>query len=284
MKILLTITAIVFSLSNINLLAQPEDWDDYINWAWEGTFSPFIEAGYGYTAPGHQDFTGSFSNIGTIELKLGYGEYKKYSKFVYRLDERYLFGSYFSTDSNPFEDEQPGEVNTKGWRAGLGTKIGYGYRIGRALSLIPYNQNQFTLTKPEYTYTSSLIQDDIDILKRIEGDARFGISTEGGIGFLIAESISLNAGFEGAIVFPRWKFLHWLGNYTLQSISTTLINLFSESIIKASPVFGPLIYLVLQNAVTFAWYYAMKDQMYWPISSETPFTMETFKLGASITF
>jgi len=284
MKYFLRLIVLLFILLNINLLAQPEDWDDYINWAWKGSFSPFIEASYGYTAPGHEDFTGTFSNIGIVDFKLGYGEYKKYSKFVYRLDERFLSGSYFSTDMNSFTDPNPGETGTKGWRAGLGTKIGYGYRLGSFISLIPFNQNQFTLTKPEYTYSSSLTPNDTDILKRIEGEARFGISTEGGVGLLLAEAISVNASFEGAIIFPRWKVLHWLGNFTLQSLSTSLINVFSESIIKASPIFGPLIYLVLQNAVTFAWYYAMKDQMYWPISSETPFTMETVKLGASITF
>jgi hypothetical protein len=28
----------------------------------------------------------------------------------------------------------------------------------------------------------------------------------------------------------------------------------------------------------------MKDEMYWPIGSETPLAMETFRLGASFTF
>lgn len=272
------------TIFNFQSYAQPEDWDDYINWAWKGSFSPFIEASYGYSNPGHEDFTSTFSNIGLVDVKFGYGEYKKYSKFVYRLDERYLIGSYFSTDLNQIDDEVPGEVITKGWRVGLGTKIGYGYRLGSAISLIPYNQNQFTLTSLEYTRPQTLSAVDNSILSRIEGTSRFGISTEGGLAFFIVEAISINAAFEGAVVFPRWKVLHWFGSFALQSMSVSLVTLFSESIIKASPIFGPLIYLFLQNAVTFAWYYAMKSEIYWPISSETPYTMETFKIGASITF
>jgi hypothetical protein len=284
MKFYITLITSLLLFMSSQSFAQPEDWDDYINWAWKGSFSPFIEASYGYTSPGHEDITNTLSNIGLVDVKFGYGEYKEYSKFVYRLDERYLIGSYFSTDLNQIDDIVPGEINTEGWRVGLGTKIGYGYRLGSAISLIPYNQNQFTLTTLDYTRPQTISEVDNSILSRMEGTSRFGVSTEGGLGFFIAEAISINAAFEGAVVFPRWKVLHWLGSFTLQSLSTSLVNLFSESIIKASPIFGPLIYLVLQNAITFAWYYAMKSEQYWPISSETPFTMETFKIGASITF
>jgi hypothetical protein len=136
----------------------------------------------------------------------------------------------------------------------------------------------------EFTGQDSLIQSDTDILSRLEGNARLGISTEGGLKLYIAKSISLTTSVEGSVVFPRFVFIHWVGSFAIQAISVNIVSLFSESIVKSSPVFGPIMYMILKNTITFAWYYALKSEQYWPLSSETPFTMETFKLGASITF
>jgi hypothetical protein len=281
MKKLFVIFSILIFTNNI--YSQPEDWSDYINWAWSGKFSPFMKVNIGYGFPGQNNFTSGFSSIGITDLELGYSEYKKYSDFVYRLDDRYLFGSYFTSGAAVFGENESREVDTEGWRVGLGHNIGYGYKVWE-LSLIPYNQNQLTLTSFTFSERDSISQSDEDILTRLEGDARFGVSTEGGVRLYVAESISLNASFEGAVIFPRFVVLSWIGSFTLQAISVNLVSLFSESIVKSSPIFGPIMYLLLRNAITFAWFYAVKDQQYWPIESETPFTLETIKLGASITF
>jgi hypothetical protein len=277
------IIPITFLLLTINNYSQPSDWDDYINWAWGGKYSPFIKADIGYGFPGQKDFTGNFSSVGNATVEIGYTELKKYKDFVQRLDERFIFGSYFSSDINVFGTPEPGDVDAKGWQAGIGQNIGYGYEIG-PFSLIPYNKNQFTLTNAEFTGRDSLSQSDIDILTRLEGDARFGISTEGGLKLYVAKSVSITTSIEGAVIFPRFVFIHWVGSFALQAISVNLVSLFSESIVKSSPIFGPIMYMILQNAVTFAWYYALKSEQYWPFSSETPFTIETFKIGGSITF
>jgi len=110
------------------------------------------------------------------------------------------------------------------------------------------------------------------------------MSTEGGIKLYVAKSVSITTSIEGAVVFPRFVVIHWVGSFALQAISVNIVSLFSESIVKSSPIFGPIMYMILQNAITFAWYYAVKSEQYWPFASETPFTMETLKLGASITF
>jgi hypothetical protein len=279
-KILLIVSVIIFTN---NIYSQPEDWIDYINWAWSGKFSPFMKVNIGYGFPGYNSISGEFSSIAMADLELGYTEYKKYSDFVYRLDDRYLFGSYFTSDAAVFGENEPREVDTQGWRVGIGHNIGYGYKVG-PFSLIPYNQNQLTLTSLTFSERDSISQSDKDMLLRLEGDARFGVSTEGGVRLYVAESISLNASFEGAAIFPRFVVFSWLGSFALQAISVNIVSLFSESIVKSSPIFGPLMYLILRNAITFAWFYAIKDQQYWPIESETPFTLETIKFGASITF
>jgi len=268
---------------SINIYSQTSDWDEYINWAWGGNYSPFIKADIGYGFPDQKKFEGNFSSVGNANLEFGYTELKKYKDFVQRLDERFIFGSYFSSDLNVLGSPEPGEVDTKGWQAGIGQNIGYGYEIG-PFSLIPYNKNQFTLSNLEFAGQDSLTQSDIDILSRMEGDVRLGISTEGGIKLYVAKSVSITTSIEGAVVFPRFVFIHWVASFAIQAISVNIVSLFSESIVKSSPIFGPIMYMILQNAITFTLYYALKNEQYWPLSSETPFTMETFKLGGSITF
>jgi hypothetical protein len=265
----------------------PDDWDSYINEEWGGTYNPFIHVDIGYGFPGQESFTSTFSGVGTAGLKMGYTTYDKSQSYVYKLDEKYLFGKYASSDIgekiNPLSDIDENAVNTTSWSFGLGRKIGYGWKVG-PFSLIPFNQNQLVLSGLNFTYPDSLLQSEANYLARLEGDTRFGVSTEGGAEFYVARAIALNASFEATAVFPRFVFFHWLGSYAVQSISNTLISYFSESIVKSSPLLGPIMYLILKNAVSFAWYYAIKREQYWPIPSETPFTMETIKLSASITF
>jgi hypothetical protein len=269
----------------------PQDWDAYINEEWKGNYKPFMDADLGYGFPGYENFTSTFSSIGSAGLKMGYTSYDQSEAFVYKLDEKYLFGKYASSDFgevlakeiNPFNDTHAGQINTTSWSFGIGHNIGYGYKVG-PFSLIPFNQNQLVLTGSRFSYPDSLDQNEIDILNNIEGDTRFGVSTEGGAEFYLAQTIAVRASFEGQVIFPRFKFWSWLGSFALQSISTNLVGLYSESIVKSSPLFGPIMYLILKNAITFAWFYAMKSEMYYPITSEAPFTMETIKLSASFTF
>ena len=215
---------------------------------------------------------------------MGSTTYDKSQSYVYKLDEKYLFGKYTSSDiGEELVTTHEGAINTTSWSFGLGRKIGYGWKVG-PFSLIPFNQNQLVLSGLRFTYPESILQSDADFLTRLEGDTRFGVSTEGGAEFYVAEAIAVTASFEGTVVFPRFVFFHWIGSYAVQSISNTLISYFSESIVKSSPLLGPIMYLILKNAISFAWYYAIKREQYWPIPSETPFTMETIKISASLTF
>jgi hypothetical protein len=262
----------------------PADWDTYINEEWGGTYYPFIHVDIGYGFPGQESFTSTFSSIGTAGLKMGYTTYDRAQSYAYKLDEKYLFGKYASSDiREALATADESTINTTSWSFGLGRKVGYGWKVG-PFSLIPFNQNQLVLSGLKFTSPESIPQSEANYLARLEGDTRFGVSTEGGVEFYVAQAIAVTASFEGAVVFPRFVFVQWLGSYAVQSISNTLISYFSESIVKSSPFLGPIMYLILKNAMSFAWYYAIKREQYWPIPSETPFTMETIKLSASITF
>ncbi|MDX1700973.1 MAG: hypothetical protein R3250_10165 [Melioribacteraceae bacterium] len=273
-----------FFLIYSNLSFSQLEGQDYLNWAWGGKYSPYIEGTLGYGILNHSVLVGSFSNISTAELKLGYTELKNYKEYVQSLDERYLFTSYNSSNFLQFKDYKPGDINSTMWRFGIGNRLGFGYKID-AFSLIPYHQLQIVWTNVEWdSVSSNLSNEDLNILIRYPGGVRFGSSTEAGFKFYIAKTISIYAGLEASLIFQRHKVLHWSANYMLQAISYGAVSFFAETIVNSSPFFGPIMYFVLKNAIGFAWYYAMSDEMYWPISSETPLTMQTVKLGASFTF
>jgi len=271
---------VLLSLLLSSVSYSQEEWQDYVIWAWGGKYSPYIESDAGYGSLNHKKITGSFSNVGTVDFRFGFIELKNYKDYVRSLDERYAFGTFISSD---VAGSGSNDIKSELWRFGLGNRLGFGYAIGNS-SLIPYHQMQIALTQADFTYGSTLSQTDMEVLNRLEGDLRMGINYEGGVKFDIARTFSINAAVEGAIVFPRYKFMHWLGSYALQAASLGVVSYFSEAIVNSSPFFGPIMYFILKNGVAAAWYLAMKDQMYWPIDSETPLAMETFRFGASFTF
>ena len=63
-----------------------------------------------------------------------------------------------------------------------------------------------------------------------------------------------------------------------------IVSVFADDIVKSSPVLGPILYFVLRNGIAYAFYTGLQDRMNWPFESETPLTMETIKLGASLKF
>lgn len=259
------------------------DWENYINMAWGGKYSPYIEANAGYGTPNHVNINGTFEQVGIVELKFGFTELKKYKDYIQALDDRYVFATNISSDLMNSASGGSNKIRSEMWRFGIGNRLGFGYEIGNT-SLIPYHQMALTITKPEFSDTNVLSQGDIELLNRLQGDYRMGMTYEGGVQFYIAKSVSFNAGVEGAIIFPRYQFMKWAGSYALQAISLGAVSYFSEAIVNSSPFLGPIMYFVLKNGIAAAWYFAMKDQMYWPIDSEAPLAMETFRVGASFTF
>jgi hypothetical protein len=49
-------------------------------------------------------------------------------------------------------------------------------------------------------------------------------------------------------------------------------------------VLGPIMYFVLKNGISYVFYTQLQEKMNWPFNSETPLTIETIKIGASISF
>jgi hypothetical protein len=262
---------------------QNPKWDDLSEWPLKD-FHPMLEGNYGVGIPRQKLFEGEFEDYGYLEAKLGFSKISIYKKFVLNMDERYFFGSYSNKDQNLLDSKaDPAKVKTEMIRFGLGNRLGYGYKIG-FISLLPYQQSQIAWSKVTSEHPEELAADDLAILERYEGAYHFGLSTEGGVKIELFESIAVTGGYEAAVIYPRFVFFPWLGGIIVETFIVGGVSFFAESIVANSNVLGPLFYAVLRNAAAYGVYVGLKDEMYWPVNSETPLTHETFKLGLSLTF
>jgi hypothetical protein len=230
----------------------------------------------------HQLFESEFAPIGGYEVKIGYSDISTYKNYVLGIDERYLFGSYYKDEFNIVDDEVTG-VKTEATRFGFGNRLGFGYDIG-PINLLPYSNIQYVWTEFNPVDSTGIPEEDAQILNRYADAFRFGHSGEAGINVQLFNSLSVGAGYEFAVIYPRHIFWPWLGSHIIQSSALGMISVFSEDIVNSSSLLGPLMYFVLRNGVAYAMYQGYKDKMNWPFESETPVTVETFKLNASITF
>jgi len=139
-------------------------------------------------------------------------------------------------------------------------------------------------TKFDPVDSTGISEEDRKILDRYAGAFRFGHSGEAGVKLQIAKTFGIVVGYEFAVVYPRHIFWPWLGSHIIQSTALGMISTFSEDIVNSSPIFGPVMYFLLKNGVMYAFYQGYKEKMNWPFDSETPLTIETFKIGASLTF
>jgi len=248
-----------------------------------GRFSPFIEASYGLSKPRFEGFTGSFNTLGLLELKLGFAALDSVRSALFSLDERYAFASYIGQDIRPSGAPDEGEVSSELTRFGFGNRLGYGY--GRKLlNLEMYNQNSLNWTR-----LLPLAYDGMDpeaqvIFDRYENSFRFGQLMEAGVKVHLARSIVVSAGVEGAVIFPRTVFWPWLGSAMIYSGAQGALQFFSEQIVDVSPVIGPVLHFLLKSGVSYGYYMLLREDMNWPFGYETPLTVESFKLGAAITF
>jgi hypothetical protein len=285
MKLFLISALLLVFLSAKTVNAKDNDnWENYFDDVWKGDFLPMIEGNIGIAQPKRLDFSTSFSRLGFAELKLGYSEFSKYKNYVWQLDDRYLLTSYISPDleftNAPLKE---GDVQIEATRFGLGNRLGYGYAVG-PLALVPFNENSLVFTKLTFTHTDDILEDDLNTLFRYSGGYEFGMATGAGVKAKLFKSLSASTSYEWSVVYPVVIFPQWFGSFIIMHTGMSLISVFSQDIIRSSPLLGPMIYFALKNGLGYLFYMKMKENMHWPFGSEKPLTMESLRVGFSLTF
>lgn len=269
-----------------------EEWDwewdeDWMDWEFHGR--PTIELNYGIPKLDIKSLNTEFGKTGLAEVKVGYSTLREYAEYISKYRFRYLFLDNFSKDFAEKEDN-PSKIYGDIWRFGIGWQEGYGYQIGKS-AIIPYTANTAVWTKTEIEtptdwakMNSVGTQGDLAYLNLFNDTFRFGTSTEGGIKIQPVPLLTLNAGFERTVIFPRHLFWKHLGSMCVEWIGLGMADFFTREIMDESPAAGPIMNFILKNAVSFGMYQLRREKMNWPFNSVEPLTIDTFKFGVTFTF
>jgi opacity protein-like surface antigen len=315
MKKFFFLLAVFAIISNVAVYAQDTDstdndecnghnwhsWHNWNNWDpnwnfFDGQGEPFIEVHYGFSTSQQNNIFSKFAKVGFGEIKLGYSKVDSvYDPNIVELKDKYLFASRISSylkSGSPNFDEMKSDM----WRFGIAWRSGYGYRFG-AVTITPYHSGGFAwsriemktspsdfwqLTNPPMPYDKAV--NDINILNRYQDAFRFGTVWEGGISLTVSNTISINTGYEAAVIFPRYMFWKHAGSFIIEEGGLGLLDEFIDKIADKSPIAAPIVNFLLKNGFSYAFYTLKKDKMNWPFETETPMTYETFKIGLTFTF
>jgi len=303
-KMFLCVT-VLFLFTNINLFAQDEkdsteskwyNWGDHEWFHWEFHGKPFIELNYGFGTPKQSKLVSKYADVGVAELKLGYASRDSYyEESIIQFHDKFAFASKLSADLKS-STATLGEMKSDLWRFGFANRTGYGYKM-KDVSILLYHGEGFVWSKLDmkdypaqfyYALNPPMSIDDAihdtDILNRFHDAFRFGTVNEGGVKFEVASFVSLDAGYEMSVIFPRHLFWKHLGSYIIEKGADGLLNHFIDEVADSSPYAGPIVDFVLRNGLSYAFFALKKDNMNWPFATEAPLTYETFKFGITFTF
>lgn len=292
-------------IANYSLLAQDEEdstggrwysWGEHEWFDWHFHGKPFIEVNYGFGSPKHSKIASKFADVGLGEIKLGHVSMDTYyEKNIIQFDEKYIFASKLSTSFKSMNISID-EMNSVLERFGFASRSGYGYKFGQ-LEILPYHATGFAWSRlvmktypaqfylvavPPITYDQAV--NDTDILNLFHDAFRFGTIWEGGIRCDISNFVSLNTGYEAAVIFPRHLFGKHLLSFAIEEGGLGLLDHFIDEIGDSSPVAAPIVNFLLKNGFSYAFYTLKKDKMNWPFDTAPSLTFETFKFGVTFTF
>ncbi|MEO8447798.1 MAG: hypothetical protein ABI528_09900 [bacterium] len=244
---------------------------------------PSIELSYGQSDISIKDEKNVFGSPGMIELKLGFTSIYStpYSNKVEKYINRFLFLSNASTDISA--DKNSTGLNNRLWRFGMGSKEGYGIKLG-SFSVMPYSSNSISWSRFDYTVPAFVTATDLSYTENLKDAFRFGSISEAGINLQLTKGVSIQPKYEIADIYPRHLFGKQMLSSLIEYSGLFMIDNFTTAVLKNAPVAGAVVNFILKNAYEFGFYQLRKDKMNWPFTSEAPLRYNTFKLGMSFTF
>ncbi|HEX3072137.1 MAG TPA: hypothetical protein VHP30_00865 [Ignavibacteriales bacterium] len=253
-----------------------EDWDDWDNG------SPYIEFSYGTTKMDLRKSSAEFTDPGYVSLKLGYADFSRDENHLAHLEAGYVEAANISTEIN--SGKAGTKLNSDLWRFGIGAKDALGYHWGE-FAVMPYTSGSINWSRFKIKDFVKPVEGVItDHIENFHEQVRFGMLSEGGISIQPSSLVSVNIGYEKAIVMPGVLFWKFLGSAGIEVAGIGLLDEFIEEIEESSPMAAPIANFILKSGFSYAMYQLRKDKMNWPFTSETPLTYDTFKFGVTFTF
>jgi len=244
--------------------------------------NPTISLCYGLSKNRLKNLNRSFADPGLAEIKLGFSS--KDPKFdpekIFKYDYVYFSATNISTDLG--QESNSDEIETDLWRLDLGWENGYGYALGKS-SITLYNSSGSGWSELKIK-DDELSPSDSSLLSRWDDSFRFGIKREGGARIQLIPILSLDAGYERAVVFSRFVFWEAVLSMALDDGAQFLLDQFIDEIGESSPYAVPVVNFFLKNGLSYAVYELRKDKMNWPFDSAPPLCIDSFKFGLTFVF
>ncbi|HKI77879.1 MAG TPA: hypothetical protein VKA26_05000 [Ignavibacteriaceae bacterium] len=246
---------------------------------------PTLSFNYGLSKITLKNSSDKFADPKLLEFKIGYTrESEKFeAENIFNYKYRYLTLGYISSELG--NSSSGLQIDTKLWRVGLIKSSGYGYEIGNA-AVILYNSSGMMWSRPEVHRPNILTFAAVPQNKMddINESIRFGTSAEGGIRFETGKIVTLEAGYERSIIFPRHLFGKWVISAILEDIAQSFVDRFVDEIFDSSPQVAPVVSFVLKNALSYGIYELRQDKMNWPFNTEPGIGYDQFKFGVTFVF
>lgn len=246
---------------------------------------PTIELSYGISKMDLNGLDNNFSDVGQLELRLGYSFQNRsfYGKNTLKFVKDFAFLSYNSTDFAPktFSDN---DLSTEMWQFGVGSKEGYGIDLG-AVKFVPYTSSSLVwsrLNMQDYSLSSN--QNDIDKINRFNESFRFGTSFESGLDLQLSKMFSIQTQLNRTIVFERHLFGKHLVSLLIEAAGSVLLETFTDNVLENDPIAGTIVTFLLKSGYSFGLYQLRTQDMYWPYASAAPLSSLSLKFGTSFTF
>jgi hypothetical protein len=229
-----------------------------------------------------------FKKSGTVEISLGYKTYSK-NHPAKKYFSKYISLAY-SSNKLTNQSSQGLAVGLEFWRLAAVSETGYRYNLG-PLGFSPYAASGYflynfsfafnTVCPVEYGIVCPTVNPQ---MSRFSDGTHFGKIFEEGLSLGLGEKLSLKFGYSESLFTPRFMTWHFLGSEILYGLARVALDKFNRTIIQDSPVLGGFIDVALVSGLNYLVYHFQKDEMNWPIKSETPIFSEGFRAGLTLTF
>jgi hypothetical protein len=242
------------------------------------TGNPTIIVNYGFSKISIENFNESFENPGLLEIKLGYTHESNNYKAENIINYEFTY-FYTGNTSVNLTDNSSGnsDLKTDLWRFGFGQSLGYGYNLGQ-VAIIPYYNCSIDWSKLRME-DQPLNSGDENTIALFNQAFRFGNSEEGGIKFQFLPGISIDAGYERSVIFPRHIFWEWAGGVAVQAAGQWAIDNFVNRIFDSSPYAAPVVNFLFKNALSYGLFQLRHNEMNWPFNTAAPLAYDLFKFG-----
>lgn len=271
---------------HIDCCDSTKTWDwEVLKWEFENfqkKGKPAVSFEYGLSKINLKGINSSFAKPNLLELKIGHVRETPIDESDEILKYRFtnVFLSYISTElSNKTNSDG---ITSNLWRFGTSWSKGYGYKLGNS-SIVLFNSGSFVWSRLDLKDLPPNPEDK-DKLDRFNKSFRFGTSTEDGIKIKPIPLISVEAGYERAVIFERHLFWKWVGSEVIYFAAQGALDAFINEIKDSSPFAVPVVSFILKGALSYGMYQLRQGKMNWPFNTAPPLAYDQFKFGITFVF